>query len=343
MTEQLVSVILPTYNRSPFLPAAFRAIASQQLTSWELVVVDDGSTDDTRDVVARLTHGWPQQVRYVHQTNQGAYGARNTGLDHATGRYVAFYDSDDVWLPHHLSTCVAALEASPDVDWIYAACEVVDFETRNVIETSTFYPDGKPRPFMQLRHEVRGAARIIADPDMIRCHVMHGLHCGLQNSVIRRRVFGRMKFQTDLRNEAEDQLFPVRAVILGSRIGYVDDVHVRYHVHGGNSSGSSTDRSIEKKRRVLEPLIAGYERLLRETPLSAAERRAVRRRIGSEAFWNLGYAGYWAGGDRRQALATFVGALRVWPWDLGQWKTYALALVRVALTSPSPSSTRDVP
>src|SRR4051812_27741752 len=91
-----VSVILPTYNRAKFLPQAFASIKAQTFTDWELVVVDDGSTDDTAAVVAEQTRGWPQSVRYVRQENRGAYGARNTGLDLVRGDAVAFFDSDDV-------------------------------------------------------------------------------------------------------------------------------------------------------------------------------------------------------------------------------------------------------
>src|SRR5262245_12220586 len=95
-----VTSILPTYNRARFLPQAFASIRSQTFTDWELIVVDDGSTDNTRELVEELTRGWPQPVRYHRQDNQGAYGARNTGLDLSIGECVAFFDSDDVWLPY---------------------------------------------------------------------------------------------------------------------------------------------------------------------------------------------------------------------------------------------------
>src|SRR5436305_3864507 len=92
-----VSILLPTYNRAKCLPQEFASIRSQPFTDCELIVVDDGSTDNTRELVEELTRGWPQPVRYHRQENQGAYGARNTGLDLATGECVAFFDSDDVW------------------------------------------------------------------------------------------------------------------------------------------------------------------------------------------------------------------------------------------------------
>ena len=88
-----VSIILPTYNRAHFLPQAFASIRGQEFTNWELIIVDDGSTDDTAELVQQFRQDTPQPVRYVFQDNQGAYGARNTGLDHIAGEYVAFFDS----------------------------------------------------------------------------------------------------------------------------------------------------------------------------------------------------------------------------------------------------------
>src|SRR5262249_10652580 len=121
-----VSIILPTYNRARFLPQAFASIRSQRCTTWELVVVDDGSTDATPELVQQFRAEVPQPVRYIRQANGGPYAARNTGLDAAHGEYVAFFDSDDVWLPHHLQDCAEALAAHPDVDWVYGACRIVE-------------------------------------------------------------------------------------------------------------------------------------------------------------------------------------------------------------------------
>src|SRR5438876_9363238 len=141
-----VSIILPTYNRAKFLPQAFASIRSQRFTDWELIVVDDGSTDKTRELVEELTRGWPQPVRYHWQENQGAYGARNTGMDLARGEYIAFFDSDDVWLPHHLASCHAVLAGDQGVDWVYGATRMVEYSTGRCVSENTFYQEGRPRP-----------------------------------------------------------------------------------------------------------------------------------------------------------------------------------------------------
>lgn len=335
-----VSVILPIYNRLRFLPAAFDAIRSQAMPSLEVVVVDDGSTDGSGECVSQIASTYPHPIRYIAQENQGAYGARNTGVAAARGSYVAFYDSDDLWLPHHLPRCVDALDGNADVDWVYSASEIVDLDSGQLLDRNCFHTRGRLRPFMTLAHEERGALRVITGANAIRCQIDHGLYCGLQNSVFRRSVFERLRLEAASRNEAEDQLFAIRAIAAGFRLAYFDSVHVRYHVHGGNSSGAAKDASLDKRRHVYEQLIAGYERLQSEVQLSDADARALRRRIGHELFWHLGYATYWESGCRRKALDVYRRALRAWPWNLRQWKTYALAVMRTLLVHERAASPR---
>ncbi len=170
------SIILPTYNRAKFLPQAFASIRSQTFTDWELIVVDDGSTDETRQLVADLTKTISGPVRYHYQANQGAYGARNTGLDMVKGSYVAFYDSDDSWLPHHLADCVTALEANADIDWAYGACRMVDFATGQTLAPNTLYSDGRPRDLVKLKTRSSGQFKIFDDPRTLTCLLSYGLY-----------------------------------------------------------------------------------------------------------------------------------------------------------------------
>jgi teichuronic acid biosynthesis glycosyltransferase TuaG len=100
-----VSVIIPAYNAEAFLARAIRSVEAQSFRDFELVVVDDGSTDGTADV-ARGFSG----VRYVRGSHQGEAGARNLGLEEATGELVAFVDADDEWLPEKLARQVAFME-----------------------------------------------------------------------------------------------------------------------------------------------------------------------------------------------------------------------------------------
>ena len=110
----LVSVIVPTYNRADTIKRAIRSVQAQTFTDWELIVVDDGSTDNT----VALIEGCDPRLKLIRQENQGTAGARNAGLHASSGSYIAFLDSDDEWLPHHLELCVGFLEALPGEQFV---------------------------------------------------------------------------------------------------------------------------------------------------------------------------------------------------------------------------------
>jgi glycosyltransferase involved in cell wall biosynthesis len=136
----LVSVIVPTYNRADTIKRAIASVQAQTFQDWELIVVDDGSTDDTSSVIAGLD---PRMV-VIRQENQGISGARNTGLMSSTGQYIAFLDSDDEWLPHHLELCIAFLRAFPEEQFVTTELWE-DFGQGRLVkhyraETSSWYP-----------------------------------------------------------------------------------------------------------------------------------------------------------------------------------------------------------
>lgn len=121
-----VSVIVPTYNRARWLGTAIRSALPQLQAGDELIVIDDGSTDDTREVVAAF--GAP--VTYLRGEHRGAGPARNLGLAHARGDLVAFLDDDDEWLPGKLARQRAFLEAHPDVLFCFSDFQVVTGDGR---------------------------------------------------------------------------------------------------------------------------------------------------------------------------------------------------------------------
>jgi glycosyltransferase involved in cell wall biosynthesis len=105
----LVSVVIPTYNRWPMLGEAIESVLTQSYRSFELIVVDDGSTDRTRDELSR----WGAELQVVSQPRKGVATARNLGVSIAAGRYIAFLDSDDIWLPRKLEIQWAFVEENP--------------------------------------------------------------------------------------------------------------------------------------------------------------------------------------------------------------------------------------
>src|SRR4051812_15646446 len=109
--EPIVSVVIPVYCRAGTIMRALRSVMCQSFDNLEIVVVDDGSTDDTVAIV-EAAH-IPNLTLIRHPSNQGAAAARNTGIRASRGRYVAFLDSDDVWAPEKLSRQLSKLEQMP--------------------------------------------------------------------------------------------------------------------------------------------------------------------------------------------------------------------------------------
>ena len=105
----LFSIVIPTFNRADTMMDTLASCWKQTCTDFEVILVDDGSSDNTRAVAESVEH---KALRYIYQDNAGPAAARNTGLDAATGRYIAYLDSDDVWLPDHLAHAKTALETT---------------------------------------------------------------------------------------------------------------------------------------------------------------------------------------------------------------------------------------
>lgn len=105
-----VSVIIPTYNRARIIKEAVESVLAQDYKNFELIVVDDGSQDNTSEILA----SYGNDIRMLVQENRGVSAARNRGIAEASGRFVAFLDSDDLWLPQKLSTQVEFFNQSPD-------------------------------------------------------------------------------------------------------------------------------------------------------------------------------------------------------------------------------------
>jgi glycosyltransferase involved in cell wall biosynthesis len=111
MTDPLVSVIVPVYNGDRFLADAIESILTQTYQSYEIIVVDDGSTDHSREIALSFP-----RVKYLYQPNAGCAAARNRGIEIAKGEYLGFLDADDLWMPDKLTVQIAAFKANPDLE-----------------------------------------------------------------------------------------------------------------------------------------------------------------------------------------------------------------------------------
>jgi glycosyltransferase involved in cell wall biosynthesis len=208
-----VSIVIPTYNRSGIVRRAIDSVLAQTYADLEVVVVDDGSTDDTRAVL----ENYESRVRYVRQENAGPAAARNHGMRVARGEFIGFLDSDDLYFPENVAAHLRAFERSPEAGLVYTGIEIVDHEGKRI-------KDVRPNP------EDRG----FVFERLIRYNFI------TSSTVLMRRA--AMEFAGSMNTSlwfAEDWYFWLR---VASRfpVEYVDEILVRYQrsrislSHGNN-------------------------------------------------------------------------------------------------------------
>jgi len=125
-----VSVIIPTYNYGQYIDKSIDSVLSQTYTDFEIIVIDDGSTDNTRTIVETK---YRDKVKYIYQENRGAPAARNQGLREAKGDFIVFLDADDWFAPENLEYKVNILENNVDVGWVYSDWHYVN-EKGNIVD-----------------------------------------------------------------------------------------------------------------------------------------------------------------------------------------------------------------
>jgi glycosyltransferase involved in cell wall biosynthesis len=210
----LISVILPVYNRALSVARALDSVLGQTYRPLELIVIDDGSTDGTRDVLSR----YGSDITLLEQKHEGAYAARNLALRHTRGELVAFIDSDDVWLPEKLDRQVP-LFARPEVGLVFGDARVVT-------------PEGRTeRTMFGITPPKRGR---------VAAHFAWGNFIPTITAVARRSVLG--EFEREL---SSDYVAWFR-IALRHELDYVDEVVAEYTVHPGGMS-QDLGRSLEAR------------------------------------------------------------------------------------------------
>jgi glycosyltransferase involved in cell wall biosynthesis len=275
-----VSVIMPCWNREGFIADAIRSVLAQTLADFELLVVDDGSTDGTRDVVASFRD---PRVRCLPREHRGISAAMNAGLAAARGRFIARLDSDDAWLPDLLATQVAALAAHPEIGLVYSRAECTDTNWKP-LDMTWGYPLRFPG-------------------ETFRSMVYNDCTCNI-TVVCRRECFERVGNYDETLATSEDLDMWLR-VARHYQFGFTDRVLARVRLHGGSITGGisdSRDEQMERRGLVFDKLFA--------TPGLPAEIAAMRGLVYSNLHTSNGLL--WLGhGKRRQAWHAFGRAVAV--------------------------------
>ncbi len=211
-----VSVVVPAYNVAGFLEETLRSVFEQTVPPFEILVVNDGSPDSL--LLERMLEPYMHRIRYLVQQNQGPSAARNTGIDAATGDFIAFLDGDDLWLPNYVEQQLAFLRSQPAYDLVY--CNAVFFG-------DSIYAGQEYMTVCPSEGEADSAALIER-----RCHVF--------TSVMgRAAALKSMRFDVALWS-SEDFEYWLRLSAAGFRIGYHREVLVRYRKRQASLSADPT-------------------------------------------------------------------------------------------------------
>lgn len=280
-----ISVILPSYNRSATLLAAMNSVLTQSHADFELIVVDDGSTEDIESIVRSVSDN---RIRYVRRAqNGGAAAARNTGLEHARGDYIAFQDSDDLWLPGKLEKQLALICALPSYIGVVVGAKILYGRDDNW-NFGTGCVAHAPRPEGRLR----------LDEDQLG-HLLTENRVSLQNALFRKSCFPSVTWFDTCATANEDWGF---AIQLAKHTTIYEDIEP---VVLGFISNDSI--SMDRRKQTI-----GLMRILRHN----RDALSIRKKQRSVMLMDVG-SYLFTTGKRRTAMKFLLAALVSHPLHFG--------------------------
>jgi glycosyltransferase involved in cell wall biosynthesis len=294
---ELVSVVVATYNMGHYLPLAVQSVLNQEYPYVEVLVVDDGSTDDTPSVVLRW-EGEPR-VRVHRQPNGGQARAKNKGIALSRGQFVAFLDADDVWLPGKLAWQMPLFHGRPTLGVVYS-----DFERMDV--------NGRPLP----KGPVRMHRGHISGPLLIDNFI------SFPSAVVRRECLKRHGVFDETLGMGIDYDLWLR-LSAHCEFDFVPEATVRYRIWSGQMS--------KNYRQRYESGIKIMQNFIDRNP--GAVDRAVLGRAWAHTYTGRGNSILWHEKDRRAAFRDYIRALSFRPVYWPAWR----AMLRSLITARAPS------
>lgn len=289
--KPLVSVIIPNYNYASYICEAVDSALDQTYGNIEVVVVDDGSNDNSREILA----GYGDKIAVILQPNAGVSAARNTGVKHSSGKFIAFLDADDVWLPKKIERQVELFESERDLGLVHVGVEEFDTE-RNISKTRLDGMSG------HVSHELL----------LFERPVVLGGGSGLMTT---RAVFDEVGgFDLELQTSADWDLF--YRIGRRYRLGLVPEVLLRYRIHGSNMHGNIG--------RMEREMLHGFEKAFSEDSVDV-------QRIKRNAYGNLHkiLAGsYFRSGEYVEFLRHTLKSLYLKPNNLAYFAGFGLRVLQ---------------
>ncbi|WP_018878409.1 glycosyltransferase [Thioalkalivibrio sp. ALE28] len=305
-----VSVVMPAFNTAAYIAESIDSVLEQDYPNLELIVVDDGSTDGTVEII----RGYGDQLTLLTQQNQGAAVARNAGIAAATGEYIAFIDSDDIWLPGKITAQVMYMEQHPEIGFTHT-----HFLSWKPGADGAFPP---PSQMAAPKMPVREAPGVVAEGSgwVYNQLLMESLPHTITVMMRRQLVDEVGEFDPQLKR-GQDYDYWIRASRL-SEYRQLDRVTALYRLHGAGCITKYPDVNYEVE--VVQRALARWGRVGpngEEAPAAA-----VRRRLG-DAWFTFGYHHYWSASPRI-ARNAFLQSIRQRPLRAKSWAYLGLSALK---------------
>jgi len=299
MNRPTVSIIIPTYNRAALLPRALDSVVAQTFSDWEIILVDDGSTDDTAQLAADYYRRLGDRFVCIREENRGSSAARNRGIDACHGRFVAFLDSDDEFAPAKLERQLTLFELRPELGFVYSDFAFVDLKGKR--HPSAF--DAKFALARSVQSETVAPGLYVLGNRLFD-RLVRGYFIATIVGMVRREELGRTVRFAENHAYAEEWLFYL-TIARATASGFVDEPLSTHHYVAQSLARSDKRRNTVGYYYLLKAVESTFHDLTREqrTALQCNLAQACRQ-VGFEAGRD----------DRRgEALAYLLEAFRYRP------------------------------
>ena len=249
MSPPRVSVVIIFLDAAPFLEEAIGSVLAQTYVHWELLLVDDGSTDGSSDIARRVAQRHPDRVRYLehpHHRNLGTGPSRNAGLREAAGELVGFLDADDIWLPGKLQRQVDSLLTHPAVGLVYGSTEYWHSWSARAQHRDSVHRTGLP------------SRTILHPPAMVTGMITGRIAVPSMGALVRMELVRRVGgFEESFRGLYEDQVYYAKLALAAPALA-VDEVWDRYRQHAASLCATSGPAAAIRARREFLDWLLGY-------------------------------------------------------------------------------------
>lgn len=280
-----VSIVVPTYNRARYIGRMIDSVIAQTYEGWELIIVDDGSDDGTADIVAGFKDRLGDRLIYLEQDHAGCCVARNTGIEASRGRYVAFLDSDDEYLPRKLERQMALFDLRPDLGLVFCDFSYVDLDGRHV--SSVF--DTKSKIVRRIPFQAVAPRMHVCPANLFDYLVCEYFIATIVGVVRRDALAANIRF-FEYNHYSAEWLFYLE-IVRRARAGYVDEPLCLHHWVEGSITRTSSTRNFIYRRRLLREM---RERFADASPIARREIKCqladTCRQLGMQSYREAEYS-----------------------------------------------------